>query len=191
MAAGAAVEVTASSVVPPDFPQLVNESDYIVRAVVKSVTAEKRLAPSGATLVFSRVELDVKQVVAGKPPSPLVLDVMGGKIDDLEVAIAGAPKFTEGEESIFFVQGNGRQVYPLVRMMHGFYRIQKETARSREYMARSDGAPLRNVSEVSRPIHDEQATAAPSSEEMAQALSPDDFIMKIRAAATKTELREY
>ena len=190
LAVCAANLAVATSVVPPAFSELVNESSYIVRAVVKSVNPEERSNAKGARLIYSRVELDVKEVVAGRPPSPLVLEVLGGRIGDRELAIAGAPKFIVGEESVLFVQNNGHQVYPLVRMMHGMYRIRKESSRGVEQMTRSDGTPLREVSEVSRPLR-EQPVAAAVAAPAGAALSPDDFIRKIRAAVTKPELREH
>ena len=181
----------ASSVVPPEFTELVNESDYIVRAVVKSVTAEERTMPSGSRMIFSKIELEVTQVIAGQPPARLVLQVLGGQIGDRELSIAGAPKFAAGEESIFFVQGNGRQIYPLVRMMHGLYHIRKEAANGREYLSRSNGEPLRHVDEISRPIVSATAGPALPRQLEAEALSPADFVLKIRATATKPALREH
>jgi hypothetical protein len=184
----AAQPAIATSVVPPEFSELVNESSYIVRAVVKSVTAEERTNAQGYRKIYSRVELEVKEVVAGRPPSPLVLEVLGGRVGDRELAIVGAPKFVVGEESILFVQNNGRQVYPLVRMMHGMYRIEKEPTRGRPQMVRSDGQPLRDVRDVSAPFHG--TTAAATGDASTPGLSPEDFIRKIRAAVTKPELLE-
>lgn len=184
----------ATTVNPPEFPQLVNESDYIVRAVVKSVTPELRVMPSGKSMPFSRVELEVKQVIAGKPPTPLILEVMGGMAGGRELAIAGVPKFVVGGEEVFFVQGNGRQIYPLVRMAHGRYPIVKEAATGREYMARSDGAPLRSVSEVSRPVHTDGGKVTPATQATvqaaSQALTPDEFVLKIRANIKEPRLLE-
>src|SRR6478752_4567257 len=78
---------TATSVVPPEFSELVNESSYIVRAVVKSVNPEERTNAKGYRLIYSQVELDVKEVIAGRPPSPLVLQVFGGSLGGRELSI--------------------------------------------------------------------------------------------------------
>jgi hypothetical protein len=180
----------ATSVVPPNFSQLVNASDYIVRASVKSVVPEERVGPNGSKLIFSWVELEVSEVVAGMPPARVVLKVLGGRIGDRELSISGVPRFVSGEEGIFFVQGNGRQAYPLVRMMHGLYRIEKEASGHREYMVRSNGEPLKEVSEVAEPIHHAQEPAAARGQKSLPAMSPAEFIQKIRAAAIKPELRE-
>jgi hypothetical protein len=192
MGLGLLAEVRATSVVPPSFDELVNQSDYIVRAVVKSVTPGERTMPSGAKMIFSRVELEIRQVVAGHPPSPLVLDVLGGRIGDRVMAIGGAPELRVGDESIFFVQGNGRQVFPLVRMMHGLYRVQRDAATpGREYVARSDGQPLQDVRQVSRPVGETRSTMQQRRQEATQALTPDDFVQQIRAQAKEPRLLEH
>lgn len=191
---GLGLVARATTVIPPEFPKLVNESDYIVRAVVKEMTVEIRVMPSGRRMPYTLVELEVKEVIAGRPPSPLILEVMGGNSGGRELAISGAPKFEAGEESILFVQGNGKQIFPLSRMAHGHYPIVKEAAAGREYVSRSDGEPLRSVSEVSKPIHVTggkalEVEAAPV-EGLRQGLSPEDFVREIRANITEAHLRE-
>ena len=81
LAAGA----LATTVVPPEFEQMVNGSDYIVRAKVKSVSTEIRLR-NGFERIYTKVELQVLEVIAGSPPSPLVL------------TDAGREKRTEGDD---------------------------------------------------------------------------------------------
>lgn len=181
----------ATTIVPPEFPTLVNESDYIVRAVVTAVSSVQKTMPSGRVMPYTRIELETKQVIAGKPPVPLVLEMLGGRSPNgRELAISGAPKFEVGEESILFVQGNGKQVYPLVRMAHGLYPIVKEADSGKERIVRSDGTPLRKVSEVSGEIHTPGGRVAQAAEALQQALTPDEFVQSIRASITKPELRE-
>jgi hypothetical protein len=59
----------ATTVRPPTFAELVNESDYIVRAKVKSVTSEWR-EKQGLRHIFTFVELEVLEVIDGTPPQP-------------------------------------------------------------------------------------------------------------------------
>jgi hypothetical protein len=175
-----APRLRATTVNPPEFPDLVNQSDYIVRAVVKSVVSE--YASPGGRKIITKVELDVKEVVAGTPPRPLVLQVMGGKVGDREMILEGAPEFKVGDEHILFVQGNGRQVYPLVAMMHGVYPVKRETG-GREFMARSNAIPLQDTSEVVLPLA--TGGAAEMQRRMAnpaKALTPTEFVQRIRTA---------
>ena len=182
---GATSSLRATSVIPPSFEELVAQSDYVVRAVVKSVAFEERARPGGSKMIFSKVELEVRQVITGTPPSPLVLEVLGGVLNGKEIAIEGAPKFRVGDESILFVQGNGRQIYPLVRMMHGLYRLEKDAASGREYVTRSNGEPLADVGRVAEPIEATGPASTQRAQAITSALSPDDFVAKIRAAASQ------
>ena len=59
------LRVSATSVVPPQFDELVNESDCIVRAVVKSVTSERR-EKDGKSRIYTFVELEVREVIAAQ-----------------------------------------------------------------------------------------------------------------------------
>jgi hypothetical protein len=169
-------------VVPPEFDQLVNESDCVVRAVVKSVTSEWRGEP-GSGGIFTRVELEVREVIAGVPAQPLVLEMLGGKVGEQEMTLAGAPKFTVGQEDVLFIQGNGQNVYPLVAIMHGRYPILKEAGTGREYMARSNLVPLTDTAEVALPMTEgAAATMQMKLKTPAQALTPVAFAQRIKAA---------
>lgn len=170
----------ATSVIAPAFDEMVGQSDYIVRAVVKSVTSEWRDNPDqpGHRYIGSLVELEVKEVIKGTPPSPLVLDVVGGRMGDKTLTIEGAPKFIVGEESILFVKGNGRQIVPLVGMMHGFYPVKRDKVSGQAQMTRSNGRLLYSEKEIGQA--DSTPTAAAVSDPAARPLTPADFAARIR-----------
>lgn len=169
----------ATTIIAPDFDQMVGRADYIVRAVVKTVTPEWRPNPSepGRRYIATRVELDVKEVIKGTPPEPLVLDLVGGKIDDTELVVDGSPKFEVGQESVLFVRGNGRLIVPLVGMQHGHYRVRRDARTGREEILRSSGKLLYSEKEVSLP---ESAVSAAASNPQARALTFSEFAARIR-----------
>jgi hypothetical protein len=176
--------LTATTVQPPTFSEIVTGSDYIVRAKVKAVTSEARLR-QGRERIYTNVELEVLEVIAGSPPSPLVLTMLGGKVGDREMTVSGAPKFTVGSEDILFVKGNGRSLSPLYAMMHGQYPVLHDTAKKRTYVCRSNLVPLLSTDEIAQPL------AAGKPAEMlrrlvdpSQALTPADFIRSIRSVRT-------
>jgi hypothetical protein len=172
----------ATTVIPPAFNSLVSQADYIVRAVVKSVTSELRTDGQRRHIV-TKVGLEVREVIAGTAPEPLVLEMLGGKVGDDEMVVDGAPKFRVGDEDILFVHGNGRQFNPLVALMHGRYPILHDTATGRDYVARSNGVPLHSESEVNQPMAPApQGTALASP---APALSPAEFISRIKNAISQ------
>src|SRR4051794_27414325 len=87
----------ATTVEPPDVDSLIAQSDYVVRAVVKSVTAEWKENGSHR-YIGSRVVLELREIIKGAPPSPLVLDLIGGRVGADELRIEGMPEFHVGDE---------------------------------------------------------------------------------------------
>jgi len=134
----------ATTVIAPSFDRMVDSSDYIVRATVKSVTSEWRDNPDkpGQRYIGSRVALEVLEVIKGTPPSPLVLDLVGGRVGDKELTIEGMPRFVVGEDTVLFVKGNGRLIVPLVGMMHGKFSVRRDKRTGREEILRHNGDPL-------------------------------------------------
>lgn len=175
-----AIAARATSVIPPDFSDLVNGSDYIVRARVRAMASETRLR-DGHERIYTNIELEVLEVIAGTPPSPLILTMLGGKSGTKELKVAGAPKFAVGNEDILFVQGNGKAVTPLYAMMHGQYPVLYDKARRRSYVSRSNLVPLQDTAEVSLPLSEGQpAELLRRMVDPAKALSPQEFIKSIK-----------
>jgi hypothetical protein len=180
----------ATTVIPPDFDQLVNDSDYIIRAVVKSVDSEYQSTNSGGKKIVTKVAVDVKEVISGTPPNDVVLEILGGRVGNERMVVDGAPNFKVGDEDILFVRGNGHTIVPLVAMMHGRYPIMREAATGRKYMARENRVPLADTAEISQPItkagtasHKEPAKAA------SQAMTPEEFIQRIKSAINPRYVR--
>ena len=173
----------ATTVEPPEFSQLVNGSDCIVRAVVKNVTSVKKARARGVK-IFTEVELEVVEVIAGQPPAKLTLEMLGGRVGQEELTVEGAPQFHVGDEDILFVSGNGRNLSPLYAMMHGRYPILKDAATGRAYVARANRAPLHSTAEVSRPMAEGAAPGVQRGQlAVSGALTPEEFIRQIRANA--------
>ena len=175
-----AIPARATSVIAPDFDHLVSGADYVVRAVVKSVTSEYRTTPQGKA-IFTKVELQVLETITGTPPSPLVLEMLGGTVDGVTLRVEGTPRFHVGDEDILFVQNNGRQYYPLVGIMNGKYPIKHDATTGAAYVARSNGTPLYDEKEVKQEMTSAGTVQAQHAGQ--QPLSPAAFAGKIRAAA--------
>ena len=169
----------ATTVIAPDFASLVSGADFVVRAVVKSVTSEYRTTPQGKA-IFTKVELHVLESITGTPPQPLVLQLLGGTVDGVTMHVDGAPLFHVGDEDILFVQNNGHQFYPLVGIMHGKYPVKRDPRTGAAYVARSNGVPLYDEKDVKQ----EMGSAATAQAQHAgqQPLTPETFATKIRAS---------
>lgn len=172
--------IRATTVRAPDFDRMVGSSDFIVRAVVKSVNSEWRASPGkpGRGYIGTLVELDVKEVIKGNPPSPLVLDLVGGRVGERELTIQGSPKFIVGQENILFVQGNGRQIVPLVGMWHGYYPVRRDKRTGETQVMRSSGKLLYSEKELGQP--GSALTPTPARDVRARPLTADDFATRIR-----------
>lgn len=174
----------ATTVDAPDIDALIRQSDYVVRAVVKSATAEWR-EHAGQRYIGTRVELEIREVVKGAPPSPLVIDLIGGRVGEDELAIQGMPKFHAGDENVLFVHGENRRMLPLVAMMHGVYPIVREAGSGEAYVLRSNGLPLYSAQDVSLPM--DRPSAVKQQNPSARPLTAGAFIRQIRDRVTPAQ----
>ena len=179
-----ALTAHATTVIAPDFDSLVSKADYVVRATVKSVTSEFRATPQGRA-IFTKVELEVLETITGIPPSPLVLEMLGGTVDGVTMRVDGTPKFHVGDEDILFVQNNGRQYYPLVGIMNGKYPVKRD-ASGAAIVTRSNGTPLYDAREVKQEMA--PAGVAQSQHAGQQPLSPAAFADKIRQTKQNSQM---
>lgn len=173
--------LAATTVIPPEFSELVNGSDYVVRARVTAVTAETRVK-DGQELIYTHVALEVLEVIAGHPPEPLVLTMLGGKVGNRKLTVQGAPVFYVGTEDILFIKGNGRAFNPLYAIMHGQYPVMADEKRAgRRYMNRSNLVPLLSTDEVALPMaQGELAERLRRLRDPGQALTPEQFVQAVK-----------
>jgi len=173
-------QLPATTVQPPPFEQLVNGSDYIVRAKVTGIRYEAT-ERNGRPWVHTYVQLEVRETIAGQPPATVELRLLGGKAPNGdEMRVEGVPEFKVGDEDVLFVHGNGRNFYPLYAVMHGRYPIRKDAA-GREYIARSNDVPMADVAEVALPLAQGGAARVQKNvKRTSDALTPAAFIQQIK-----------
>jgi hypothetical protein len=171
---------SATTVVPPEFDELVRESDFVVRTKVLVVRSEW-LERGNSRAIVTKVELEVLELIAGEAETSVTLTMLGGKVGEREMVVEGSPKFVVGQEDILFVQGNGRQVVPLTAMMHGRYRVLHDKESDKPYIARGNGEPLTETTQVAAAMHPGGHEGEATAEAIERALTPSDFVSKIRA----------
>lgn len=181
----------ATTVVPPSFDEMAAESDYIVRARVTEVSSFEEDRP-GRALIRTRVTLELIETIAGEPPSPLVLTLLGGRVGDRELRVAGVPVFIVGQEEIFFVKDNGTAFYPTYAVMHGRYPIKRDKATGREYLTRTNGVPLTDLAEIATPLSQGPAAALQlRTRSASEALSPAVFAERVRVSRNSNSSRTH
>ena len=171
------LHLLATTVLAPDFDSLVSQADYVVRATVVSKVSEWRVDGANRHII-TKVKLDIHERIKGTPPSPLVLEVLGGKIGDLEMVVEGAPSFVVGDDEILFIHGNGRQFIPIVAIMYGQYLVMKDATSGQAVVHRSNGATLYNVQDVNQPMTAAKAAASSG----AAPVTATEFANRVRAS---------
>ncbi|MCC6416322.1 MAG: hypothetical protein IT582_10480 [Opitutaceae bacterium] len=173
---------SATLIIPPQFEEMAAKSDFVVRGRVTDMTSEL-VAKGEGRKIFTRVKIEVLEIIAGAPPTELVLVCLGGRVGDEELRVDGSPEFQVGQEGIYFVRHNGRALSPLFAMGYGLYPIATDAATKRRYVTRGDTVPLESTAEVARPLLGrEVAELERLRRSPVNALSPDEFSTQIKTA---------
>ena len=179
----AAPTARALSVIPPTFAELVAESESIVRAEVTALRSAHDDDSPGRP-IRTYVTLEVVRTLKGVTPAAdtLTLVFLGGTVGPDTLSIPGMPAFSLGDREILFVARNGKTFCPLIAAGHGRYRILRDAATQRDYVARENRTPLEDPEEVVLPLTGSDVVARLKSP--ARALSPEDFETRISRAVT-------
>ncbi len=182
----AAPRAHALSVVAPTFPELVAEAESIVRGEVTAISCAYVDTPGGErpikTFVTFRVERTLKGAVP--PADTVTLIFLGGTVGADSLEISGMPKFKIGDREIVFVARNGKTFCPLIAAGHGRYRVLRDAATRRDYVARENRTPLESTDDVALPL--EAPLAAARLKSVSRALSPDAFEASVLSAVAAT-----
>ena len=168
----------ATTVIPPTFDELVGRAELIFQGTVTDVRSEWT-GEGKQRHIQSYVTLRVDDQIKGKPGASYTLSMLGGTVGEQTMEVTDTPKFKVGDRDILFVENNGTQFIPLVGIMHGRFRVQREEASGREIVATESGRFLSDVSQLGK---DERAATA------GKALSTGEFKAaineKIRTGST-------
>lgn len=106
-----------------DLDRLVSESDAVVMATVRQVQSLE----DAQKTIHTYVTFGDLQMLGGRYDSPtLTLRVEGGRVGDRGLFVDGAPDFQPEQRVLMFVQGNGRDVVPLVGWSQGLFRLSND-----------------------------------------------------------------
>jgi hypothetical protein len=143
-----AVSVTATTVIPPTFEQLVDQAQEIFQGTVTDVKAQW-IGEGNDRHIVSYITFEVKDALKGVSDKTFTMRAFGGTVDGETMFIGDGPKFAVGDEDIVFVENNGSQVVPLVGLMHGRFHVRKDQT-GRAIVTTNDDRPLRSVSRLGR-----------------------------------------
>jgi hypothetical protein len=166
--------IAATTVIPPTFDQLVGQAEIIFQGTVAEVHSV--WSGEGAQRhIDSYVTFKVEESMKGTPGTSYTMRLLGGTVGDETMEVTDSPKFNIGDRDILFVEHNGEQFVPLVGIMHGRFRVQRDEKTGRDFVTNGEGEPVRDLSKLGR--EEESATAA-------EALSPSDVKSQIQTKLT-------
>ena len=160
--------LTATTVVPPTFEQLVDQAQEIFQGTVTDVKSQW-IGEGDNRHIVSYITFQVKDALKGKPGRTFTMRAFGGTVDGESMEIGDAPKFAVGDEDIVFIENNGSQVVPLVGMMYGRFHVRKDQT-GKAMVTTNEGRPLRNVARLGREDASSGAEAALSAESFKAAI---------------------
>jgi len=163
-----------TTVIPPTFDELVNQAQVIFQGIVTDVRSQW-VGEGAQRSIVSYVTFKVEDAMKGNPGSTYTMRMLGGTVGDQTVEVTDSPKFKVGNRDILFVENNGSQFVPLVGIMHGRFRVEREQASGREVVMTNEGEPLSNVSQLGK---NKQAANAGT------ALSIDEFKSAVHTKLT-------
>ena len=163
----------ATTVIPPRFDELVDRAEVIFEGEVTGLKSQW-IGEGPEHRIVTFVTFKVMDTLKGDAGSSYSIRMLGGTVDGRTMEVSDAPKFKVGDRDVLFVENNGRQFIPLVGIMHGRFRVQKDQS-GRESLLTGEDQPLADVSQLGG---DEQAVARSK-----PAISLNDFKTAIRGHA--------
>jgi len=160
--------VSATTVVPPTFEQLVQQAELIFQGTVTDSRSVWE-GEGGQRHIETYVTFQVEDSVKGQAGTSYTIRMLGGTVGDETMEVTDTPKFKVGDREILFVEHNYDQFVPLVGISHGRFHVQKDEQTGRDVVVNNEGEAVRNLALLG---HNEQSDAAGDA---AAAISADDL----------------
>jgi hypothetical protein len=168
------VRVSATTVIPPTFDQLVQQAELIFQGTVTDVRSVWE-GEGAQRHIDSYVTFQVQDSVKGTVGQSYTIRMLGGTIGDETMEVTDSPKFKVGDRDILFVEHNNEQFVPLVGINNGRFHVQRDEETGRDVVLNHEGEPVRDVTKFGR---EEESVSA------AEAISPDQFKSAIKEKLT-------
>jgi len=140
--------VHATTVIPPTFDELVSRAEIIFQGSVTD-TRSQWIGEGAQRHIVTFVTFRVDDAIKGSAGASYTIRMLGGTVDGQTMEVSDAPKFNKGDRDFLFVEHNGQQFIPLVGIMHGRFRVEREQ-NGREIVATNGGEPLSDVARLGK-----------------------------------------
>jgi len=120
----------ALTIVPRTFTELVGLADWVL---IGTVTQVASAVEAKGERIYTYVTLADLEVIKGEwHDTEYVLRVSGGVVDQRMEVYPGLPQFETGRRYILFIQGNFRDLFPVVGLAQGVFRVEWDPERQQE-----------------------------------------------------------
>jgi hypothetical protein len=141
--------ITATTVIPPTFDQLVKQAEFIFQGTVTGARSVWE-GEGGQRHIETYVTFKVDDNVKGDAGNSYTIRMLGGTVGDQTMEVSDAPKFNIGDRDILFVEHNYDQFVPLLGIDHGRFHIQYDDATGRDIVVNSEGEPVEDLTKLGR-----------------------------------------
>jgi hypothetical protein len=172
----ALTRVSATTVVPPTFEQLVQQAELIFQGTVTDSRSVWE-GEGGQRHIETYITFNIEDNLKGQPGTSYTIRMLGGTVGDETLEVTDTPKFKVGDREILFVEHNNDQFVPLVGIGYGRFHVQKDEQTGRDVVMNNEGEAVRDLAQLGR--NEESAAAA----NVTEAISADDL-----KAAVHTQL---
>lgn len=169
-----AATISATTVEPLDFDQIVSRADLIFVGQVRTIANRVLPASSGAALPRTIVEFTVIDAIDGVQNTSVSLEFAGGQLNDRTLVVAGTPTFRMGEQVAIFAYRERTAVSQIVGITQGLFRVSVDPA-GRRYVLRNDGTPLPTLGSIGQ-------SAFLVSSDLIRPMRLEDFVAGVRMA---------
>ena len=122
--------VGALTAIPRTFAELVGLADCVLIGTVTRVTSA---VGTDGEKIYTYVTLADLEVIKGAvPDTAYVLRLRGGTVDTQREVYPGLPQLEVGGRYLLFVQGNFRDLFPVVGLAQGVFRVEWDPERQQE-----------------------------------------------------------
>jgi len=166
--------ITATTVIPPTFEQLVQQAELIFQGTVTDVRSVWE-GEGAQRHIDTYVTFQIGENMKGNAGSSYTIRILGGTVGDETMEVTDTPKFKMGDRDILFVEHNNDQFVPLVGINNGRFHVQRDGQTGRDIVVNGEGEPVRDVTKFGR---EEESVSA------AEAISPDQFKSAIQKQLT-------
>jgi hypothetical protein len=166
--------VTATTVIPPTFDQLVQQAELIFQGTVTDVRSVWE-GEGAQRHIETYVTFQIADSVKGNAGNSYTIRMLGGSVGDETMVVTDTPKFKVGDRDILFVEHNNEQFVPLVGINNGRFHVQRDEQTGRDIITNGEGEPVRDLTKLGR---EEESVSA------AEAISPDDFKSVVKRQLT-------